>query len=202
MKRRASLAGLIFALLLAAASIGLSSPDGTSRPASTKRGAGARTQTRTHRSAKDLPRPRLESRSDVYRVSRVIDGDTFKLDNEERVRLLGVDTPETKHPKKPIQYYGPEASAFTKREIEKRLVLLEFDRTFRDRYGRILAYVFRQPDEFFLNAELIKQGYGCAYTRFPFARRQEFLRYEAEARAAQRGLWAPRPVPPAPPAVP
>ena len=202
MKRTAPLAGLIHALLAAAASLALSATGSSPRPASTKRGAGTRTGTGTHRTARDVPRPRLESRSDVYRVRRVIDGDTFQLDNEERVRLIGVDTPETVHPRKPVEYYGPEASAFTHRQIEKRLVLLEFDRTFRDRYGRILAYVFRQPDEFFLNAELIKQGYGYAYTRFPFARRAEFLRYEAEAKAAQRGLWAPRPNQPAPPAAP
>ncbi len=202
MKRTAPLAGLLFALLLAAASLALSATGNSPRPASTKRGAAARTGAKSHRTARDVPRPRLSSRSDVFRVSRVIDGDTFKLDNEERVRLLGVDTPETVHPRKPVEYYGPEASAFTHRQIEKRLVLLEFDRTFRDRYGRILAYVFRQPDEFFLNAELIKQGYSYAYTRFPFARRAEFLRYEAEARAAQRGLWAPRPAPPAHSAAP
>ena len=193
MKRSAYLPALVLAGLLLLASIGLPAGREAPAPASVKRGAGARTDHAQGRSAADLPRVRYESREESYRVKKAVDGDTLRLDNDERVRLLGVDTPETKHPKKPIEYYGPEASAFTKREIEKRLVLLEFDRTPRDRYGRVLAYVFRQPDEFFLNAELLKQGYARAYTRFPFARKQEFLRYEEEARKAGRGLWAPRP---------
>jgi micrococcal nuclease len=201
-KRSLPIPALLFAAFLVLGSIALSAGQESAAPASVKRGAGARTEPSQGRSSAEVPRVRLESRAEIYRVKRVIDGDTFRLDNDERVRLLGVDTPETKHPKKPIEYYGPEASAFTKREIEKRLVLLEFDRTPRDRYGRVLAYVFRQPDEFFLNAELLKQGYAYAYTRFPFARKEEFLRYEEEARKAGRGLWAPRPEASAPPAAP
>jgi micrococcal nuclease len=134
------------------------------------------------------------SGSNEYRiVQRVIDGDTQLLDNRERVRLIGVDTPETKHPSKPVQYFGKEASAFTKRMVEGKRVRLEFDMAntagrHKDRYGRTLAYVFLE-DGTLLNAEIIKQGYGHAYTAFPFSRMEEFRRLEREAREQGRGLW-------------
>jgi micrococcal nuclease len=80
-------------------------------------------------------------------VERVVDGDTLVLQSGERVRLIGVDKPETKHPSKPVQYFGKEASAFTRRMVERKRVRLEFDqantaRGHKDRYGRTLAYVF------------------------------------------------------------
>jgi micrococcal nuclease len=114
------------------------------------------------------------------------------LSNGERVRLIGVDTPETKHPKKPVEYYGKEASAFTKKMVEGKEVRLEYDVQDRDKYGRLLAYVYLM-DGTFLNAEIIKQGYGHAYTRFPFKYMEEFRLYEKEAREAKRGLWADKP---------
>jgi len=124
----------------------------------------------------------------TYIVERVVDGDTLKLTNGERVRLIGVDTPETVHPKKPVEYFGKEASAFTKRMCEGKTVRLEYDQTERDKYDRLLAYVFLE-DGTFLNAEIIKQGYGHAYTRFPFKYIDDFRRYEKEAREGKRGLW-------------
>jgi micrococcal nuclease len=120
---------------------------------------------------------------------RVIDGDTIELEGGERVRLIGVDTPETVDPRRPVQYFGKEASAFTRRLAEGRTVRLEFgDETF-DRYQRTLAYVYL-PDGTFLNAEIIRQGYGFAYTRFPFRYQEEFVRLERQAREEHRGLWA------------
>jgi len=104
---------------------------------------------------------------DVVRVKMVIDGDTLLLTDGERVRLIGVDTPETKHPEKPVEYFGEEAYLFTKKMVEGKKVRLEYDQTRRDRYGRILAYVYLM-DGTFLNAEIIKQGYGFAYTKYPF----------------------------------
>jgi micrococcal nuclease len=122
------------------------------------------------------------------KVKRVIDGDTLLLINGERLRLIGVDTPETKHPQKPVQRFGNEAYLFTKRIVEGKEVRLEYDWQKRDKYGRLLAYVFL-PDGTFLNAEIIKQGYGFAYTRFPFKYMEEFRRYEKEARENGRGVW-------------
>ena len=121
-------------------------------------------------------------------VVRVIDGDTIVLDGNEKVRLIGVDTPETKHPRKQVEYFGKAASAFTTRIVEGRKVRLEYDWQRQDKYGRTLAYVFLE-DGTFLNAEIIKQGYGHAYTRFPFKFLEEFRQYEREARENSRGLW-------------
>ena len=124
-------------------------------------------------------------------VTRVVDGDTIILDGNERVRLIGVDTPETVDPRRPVQYFGKEASAFTKRMVEGKKVRLEFDQTRKDRYGRTLAYVYLE-DGTHLNAEIVKQGYGHSYTRFPFRYLEEFRRYEKGAREAGRGLWKER----------
>ena len=128
---------------------------------------------------------------DFYLCTRVVDGDTIIVDmngKEERVRLIGVDTPETVHPNKPVEYFGKEASEFTKNMVEGKRVRLEYDWQRRDKYGRLLAYVYLQ-DGTFLNAEIIKQGYGFAYTRFPFKYLEEFRQYEREARENGRGLW-------------
>ena len=78
------------------------------------------------------------SHADNYIVKKVIDGDTLLLTNGEYVRLIGVDTPETKHPEKPVEYFGKEACQFTKGMVEGKKVRLEYDQTRRDRYGRIL----------------------------------------------------------------
>ena len=125
-------------------------------------------------------------------VTRVVDGDTIIVGAQERVRLIGVDTPETKHPQKPVEYFGREATAFTKKMVEGKRVRLEFDQAnsqinHKDRYKRTLAYVFLE-DGTFLNAEIVKQGYGHAYTRFPFKYLDEFRRYEREAREQRIGL--------------
>lgn len=128
------------------------------------------------------------SHAEIYKVKRVIDGDTLLLINGERVRLIGVNTPETKHPQKPVEYFGKEAHLFTKQMVEGKEARFEFERQKRDRYGRLLAYVYLS-DETFLNAEIIKQGYGFAYTRFPFKYMEEFRRYEREARENRKGLW-------------
>ena len=131
----------------------------------------------------------LSNAQNMVRAERVVDGDTLLLTNGEYVRLIGVDTPETKHPQKPVEYFGKEAYLFTKRIVEGKEVRLEYDQTRRDRYGRILAYVYLM-DGTFLNAEIIKQGYGFAYVKYPFKYMEEFRQYEREARESRSGMWA------------
>ena len=133
---------------------------------------------------------------EVATVTRVIDGDTIKVEvggQIETVRLIGIDTPETVHPRKPVEYFGKEASAFTKRMADGKSVRLEKDQQTanRDRYGRLLRYVYL-PDGKLLNAEIIIQDYGFAYTRFPFDKMEEFRELEREARKGERGLWESR----------
>lgn len=119
----------------------------------------------------------------------VIDGDTIVLDGNEIVRLIGIDTPETKDPRKLVQYYGRGAYEFTKRLVEGKKVRLAYDLNKKDKYGRTLAYVYLE-DGTFLNAEVIKQGYGFAYRYFLFKYFDEFKQYEAEARENGIGLWS------------
>ena len=121
-------------------------------------------------------------------VERVVDGDTIVVRDVGRVRLIGVDTPETVHPGRPVEFFGKEASAFTKRLVDGKRVRLEYDQQRTDRYGRTLAYV-HLPDGTFVNAEIIRRGYGHAYTRFPFKYLERFRGLERDARRAGRGLW-------------
>ena len=131
-----------------------------------------------------------------FTVNEVIDGDTLDIDipdgkfPDTRVRLLGVDTPETKHPTVGLMYYGPEATVFATEKALGQTVTLRLDTIgdIRDRYGRLLAYVIL-PDGTVLNAELIKEGYGYAYLSFPHS---ESMLYEAlmeQAVQEKRGLW-------------
>lgn len=132
----------------------------------------------------------LAQPQEVWRTCiAVIDGDTIVLDGDEKVRLIGVDTPETKNPRKPVQYFGRQAYEFTKRLVEGLKVRLDYDLDKKDKYGRTLAYVYLE-DGTFLNAEIIKQGYGFAYRHFLFKYYDDFKEYEREAREEGIGLWA------------
>ena len=124
----------------------------------------------------------------MHKVTRVIDGDTVVIDNKEKIRLIGVDTPESVHPNKSVEYFAKEASAFTKQTCEGKVVKLEYDWQKYDKYGRTLAYVYLE-DGTFINAEIVKQGYGFAYTKFPFKYMEEFKEYQRLAREEKRGLW-------------
>lgn len=124
-----------------------------------------------------------------FYVKRVIDGDTIVLANNERVRYIGIDTPEIAHPKKPVEWMGKEAAEFNRRLVEHKWVNLEFDVEIRDKYGRLLAYVY--IDGVFVNAELVKEGYAKVYTVPPNVKHAElFLKLQREARTANRGLWS------------
>ena len=123
-----------------------------------------------------------------YTCTRVVDGDTIVVEGIGKIRLIGVDTPETVHPRKPVEYYGKEASNFTKKMVEGKKVRLEYDWQKKDKYRRTLAYVYLK-DGTFLNAEIVKQGYGYAYTKYPFKYLEQFRKYGKEARENKRGLW-------------
>ncbi|NQS90016.1 thermonuclease family protein [Patescibacteria group bacterium] len=123
-----------------------------------------------------------------FRVVRVLDGDTIVLDNGETVRLIGVDAPEIHHSEIPVQRFGEEAAEFLKQFAGGFECTLEYEpNNIRDQYGRLLAYVFVRDR--LANAEMIRQGYAYAYTRFSFRRRAEFIALEHEAREHQYGLW-------------
>ena len=129
--------------------------------------------------------------SPTVRVVAVIDGDTIDVNwagRRERVRLLGVDTPETVDPNRPVGCFGPEAAAFTHRRLEGRTVHLQFDRERRDRYGRLLAYVDVDGRRF--NDELLTGGYARLLVIPPNGRHaRTMLDEELGARSAGRGLW-------------
>lgn len=131
---------------------------------------------------------------ELYPVVRVIDGDTIVISKDgvnESVRMIGVDTPETVHPSKPVQCFGEDASLKTKEWLEGRMVNLVLDEEEgeRDKYYRLLGYVYRD-DGFFINLELIKQGYAYEYTyNLPYQHQAEFVEAEIEAKGAGRGLW-------------
>ncbi len=122
-------------------------------------------------------------------VERVVDGDTFVLSGGDRVRLIGIDTPESVHPEKPVEPFSREASAFAKRLLEGKTVRLEFDVQERDKYGRLLAYVYLE-DGTFVNAELVKNGFAVILTVPPNVKHAEhFLNLQKEARENRRGVW-------------
>jgi micrococcal nuclease len=134
-----------------------------------------------------------ENQPGLYAVDHFIDGDTIAVrmnDKSETVRMIGIDTPETHKPNSPVQCYGPAAAAFTKNLIGNNRVRLESDsqNQDRDRYNRLLRYVYL-PDGRLVEKELILGGYGFAYTSFPFAKKDEFVAYEKQAQAANKGLW-------------
>ena len=139
----------------------------------------------------------------TYRVLSVTDGDTLKIEyegNSETIRLIGVDTPETVHPSRPVEPFGPEASAFTKNLLIGEEVYLRFGNEERGKYDRLLAYVFRSPDGLFVNLEIVRQGYGHAYVKYPFEYMELFRQYESKARRFGKGLWSlSPPEPPEPP---
>lgn len=126
-----------------------------------------------------------------YEVEKVIDGDTITVEEIGKIRLIGLDTPETVDRRKPVEYFGKEASQFLTRLVLHEKVRLEYDQNKKDKYKRTLAYVY-MADGTFVNAEIIKQGYGFAYTKFPFKYLEQFRAFEKEAREDKRGLWAPK----------
>jgi micrococcal nuclease len=134
------------------------------------------------------PSPRLSATGGQAKVVAVLDGDTIILSGGEKVRYAGLNTPETHHPDKLPEYCGREAFEANRRLVAGKTVRLEFDARRRDQYGRLLAYV--HVDGLFVNAELIRQGYGQVSTYKENRRyHEEFERLQQNAIAARRGLW-------------
>jgi micrococcal nuclease len=127
------------------------------------------------------------------RVVKVVDGDTIHVvlsGRPETVRYIGVDTPETKHPTKGVQCYGRAAAAFNARLVGGERVRLVGDVEQRDRYGRLLAYVYRARDGLFVNAELARLGYARPLSIAPDVRHAaRFAALAREARQQRKGLW-------------
>ncbi len=144
----------------------------------------------------------LQESSQFIKVQRIIDGDTFVLSNGEKIRLIGIDTPESRpNPKlyrdvkrtgqdiDAVIAMGEEATKFARQLLEGKRVNLEFDITPRDRYGRLLAYAYLE-DGTFVNAEIIRAGYAQVMTVPPNIKYQElFLKLQKEARESRKGLW-------------
>jgi micrococcal nuclease len=128
------------------------------------------------------------------RVARVVDGDTIRVElasGEEAVRYIGIDTPESVKPGAPVECFAKRASAFNERLVAGERVRLVRDVEERDRYGRLLAYVYRSRDGLFVNAELVRRGYATVATFPPnVAHESEFRRLARRARMSGRGLWS------------
>ena len=123
-----------------------------------------------------------------YEVIRVIDGDTVELKNGERLRYNDIDTPETVHPSKPVECYGPQASAKNKELVEGEIILVELGNPVKDRYGRLLGYVY--IEDLFVNAELVRGGYAevNSYGN-PGSKLSNLLDIEKNAKRSMKGLW-------------
>jgi len=136
-------------------------------------------------------------------VKRVVDGDTFLLSNGERVRLLGIDTPEkfeskkldndadiSHQDKKTIQKLGQLASDYVKNFVEGKKVYLEKEPNYedRDKYNRLLRWIYLE-DGTFVNGKIVRDGYGQVYEKFPVSKMEELRKYQKEARENNRGLW-------------
>ena len=149
-----------------------------------------------------IPFGRTYNYADIL-VSRVVDGDTLKLESGERVRLIGIDTPEMHESNKlykdsqrsgedvsTIQKLGRRAYEFTRKLVEGKRVSLEFDVEKYDKYNRLLAYVYLKDSKTFVNAEIVKQGYASLMTIPPNVKYANlFSQLYQEARKERRGLW-------------
>lgn len=123
-------------------------------------------------------------------VAKVVDGDTIVLSTGEKVRYIGVDTPETHHPFKKVECFGQEAFQENKSLVENKEIRLEKDVSDKDKYGRLLRYVY--VGDIFVNDYLARSGYASSATFPPDIKFQEqFQNAESEARKNNRGLWSP-----------
>jgi len=182
-KRRRS-AIIILSLLIAAAFVWLDhSPFGCS----------------SQRLAKSEEQPKASDfekyHARTFTVINVVDGDTIDINipdgqyEHTRIRLWGVDTPETKHPKEGVMYFGPESAEFTRElTLGKKVTIYLEERRTRGYYGRLLAYV-QLPDGSYLNEVLLSEGFAYADVRFRHSFYNKYQQLEASSRSRKKGLW-------------
>jgi micrococcal nuclease len=136
----------------------------------------------------------------TYRVIKVVDGDTIKVDIggiKETVRLLGIDTPETVDPRKPVQCFGIAASNKMKSLVSGKSVILVEDKLQgdRDKYQRLLRFVYLPDNNHtFINGEMVKQGFAYSYRQYPTIFLDKFNSWESYARTHNLGLWSSCPI--------
>lgn len=122
-------------------------------------------------------------------VVKVFDGDTIKLANGEKVRYIGIDTPEMNYEKGPPQYMAEQAREFNRRLVDGKIVKLEFDVQKRDKYNRLLAYIY--VEDTFVNGRLLEEGYAKIFIMPPNVKyADELLRLQRKAREGKKGLWS------------
>ena len=185
-RRRRNIIAVVFALA-AAALLVLDHSCTTNRPLNSPAQSSVESQ-----NSADIQK--YEGRQ--FTVVKVVDGDTLDIDipdanyDHTRIRLWGVDTPETKDPRTGPMFFGKEASEFstTKALNKKVTVFLEKDRNSRDKYNRLLAYI-RLPDGKFLNEELLREGCAYADLRFKHGLYNKYKQLESLARSQKKGLW-------------
>ena len=135
----------------------------------------------------------LTQKETNYKVRRIVDGDTVKIQYEGKstsVQLIGVNAPETVHPDKPAEPYGEEATDFLRELLIDESVYVRFEEHERDQYDRLIRYVYRTSDDMFINLEIIREGYGRVDTRHqPFKHEELFMAYQSRAKDIQKGLW-------------
>ena len=149
------------------------------------------------------PAPRAEPPDgSLHVIETVVDGDTAKIRFQEEMismRIIGIDTPETVHPSRPVEPYGPEATVRARELLEGKTVTLEYDADpEHDRfgkYGRLLIYV-RLEDGRDFGKLMVEGGFARAYPKYPFSRSEEYLAVEEMAKKAKKGLWGLQPAVP------
>ncbi|HXK40681.1 MAG TPA: thermonuclease family protein [Candidatus Paceibacterota bacterium] len=163
---------------------------GTEQPIATE---AVVTTTPTTTSQTQQPQQATQQQTNTVLVTRVIDGDTIEIEGGQKVRYIGIDTPETVDPRKPVQCFGVEASNKNKELVSGKRVRLEKDVSETDKYGRLLRYIY--IGDTFVNLELVKQGFAYSSTYPPDVKHQsQFTEAQRQAKEQNKGLWSSCPV--------
>lgn len=131
----------------------------------------------------------VNSQEEQIKVIRVIDGDTIEIEGGQKVRYIGIDSPETVDPRRPVGCFGKEASLENKKLVEGKNIILEKDISETDKYGRLLRYVYL-PNGVFVNDYLVRNGFAKVVTYPPDVKFvDQFLEAQRQASEQKRGLW-------------